>query len=208
VLATAQGKAIHFDEKAARPMGRQAHGVRGIRLLGDDRVVGMVVAHDPDATIFTACENGYGKRTPVGDYPIKNRGGQGVINIKTGGRNGLVVGMGLATEQDDVLFITESGMIVRSPASDMRPMGRGTMGVRLVNLKDADRLVATEIVTKEDLETFEAMATPRRAPPLVSEALGEGEVADDPDSEPEEDELDDLDLDGDEADPGESADEE
>ncbi len=210
VLATAKGRAIHFDEKAARSMGRQAHGVRGIKLLGDDRVVGMVVAHDPSATIFTASENGYGKRTPVGDYPIKNRGGQGVINIKTGGRNGLVVGMGLATEQDDVMFITESGMIVRSPISGMRPMGRGTQGVRLVNLKEGDRLVATEIITKEDLETFEAVATPRRAPPLVADPLGEEDLAKDPDQELAEDEAEDLDLDGeeDDGDADEPADEE
>ena len=154
VLGTAAGKAIRFDEKAARRMGRQAHGVRGIKLIGDDRVVGMFVAHDPDGAVFTACEHGYGKRTPLGDYPIKNRGGQGVINIRTGGRNGEVVGIGLASVDDDMMFITESGMIVRSPVRDMRPMGRGTQGVRLVNLKSEDRLVATEIVGAEDLEMF------------------------------------------------------
>ncbi len=180
VLATALGKAVHFDEKAVRAMGRQAHGVRGIRLLGNDRLVGMVVVHDPDATIFTACEHGYGKRTPVADYPIKNRGGQGVINIRTSGRNGVVIGMGLATDKDDIMFITESGMIVRSPASDIRPMGRGTQGVRLVNLKEGDRLVATEIITAEDLEEFEASAPPLATPPLEeAEALEEnGDGAD------------------------------
>jgi len=154
VLGTARGKAIRFDEKAARQMGRQAHGVRGIRLIGDDRVVGMLVAHDPEGTVFTACEHGYGKRTPLDEYPIKNRGGQGVINIKTTGRNGPVVGMALAADEDDVMFITASGMIVRSPVGDMRPMGRGTQGVRLVNLKDGDRLVASEVVRAEDLEMF------------------------------------------------------
>ena len=154
MLGTEKGKAVRFDEKAARAMGRTAHGVRGIKLRGDDRVVGMMVAHDPQGTVFCACENGHGKRTPLDDYPITNRGGQGVINIKTGSRNGDVVGLALCRDEDDVMFITESGMIVRSPVAHMRPMGRGTQGVRLVNLKQNDRLVGTEIVCAEDLAMF------------------------------------------------------
>ena len=160
LLGTAGGKAIRFDEKAVRVMGRQAHGVRGIRVLGDDRVVGMMVAHDPQGTVFTACEFGYGKRTPLEGYPIKNRGGQGVINIKCTARNGKVISMALAADADDVMFITESGMMVRSPIRDMRPMGRGTQGVRLVNLKDGDRLVATEVVRAADLEAAESSEAP------------------------------------------------
>ncbi|HED66878.1 MAG TPA: DNA gyrase subunit A [Planctomycetes bacterium] len=156
LLGTANGKAIRFDEKAARAMGRQAHGVRGIRLLGEDYVVGMVVASESeDCTIFTACENGYGKRTPLAEYPIKNRGGQGVINIKATPRNGPVVSIAAAQDEDDVMFITSGGMIVRSPVADMRPMGRGTQGVRLVNLKKDDRLVSTEIVHAADLALAE-----------------------------------------------------
>ncbi len=154
VLGTEKGKTVRFGEKAARAMGRTAHGVRGIKLLGNDRVVGMLVAHDPQGTVFCACENGHGKRTPLDDYPITNRGGQGVINIKTGSRNGDVVGLALCRDEDDVMFITESGMIVRSPVAHMRPMGRGTQGVRLVNLKKNDRLVGTEIVCAEDLAMF------------------------------------------------------
>ena len=159
VLGTAKGKSIHFDESAARAMGRQAHGVRGIKLLGKDKVIGMLVAHDPGATVLTACEHGHGKRTPLADYPIKNRGGQGVINIKTGGRNGDVVSVALASTDDDVMYITQSGMIVRSPVNDMRPMGRGTQGVRLINLKDEDRLVALGVVRSEDKEMFDEEST-------------------------------------------------
>ncbi len=155
VIGTAKGKAIRFDEQAARPMGRTAHGVRGIKLLGDDRVVGMIVANDPDSTVFTACANGYGKRTPIDEYPVKNRGGQGVINIKATDRNGEVIGIRLCKEGDDMMFITASGMIVRSPVSDMRPMGRGTQGVRVVNLKNEDSLVSTEIVSAEDMAMVE-----------------------------------------------------
>ena len=166
LLGTAKGKAIRFDEKGVREMGRTAHGVRGIKLLGDDHVVGMMVAHDPEGAVFCACEYGFGKRTPLDDYPIKNRGGQGVINIKTVGRNGPVVGFALCAEEDDVMFITQSGMIVRSLVASMRPMGRGTQGVRLVNLKKGDCLVGTEIVRAEDLE-------------FMAERNGNGEDAED-----------------------------
>ncbi len=152
LLASAAGKAVRFDESAARAMGRQAHGVRGIKLVGDDKVVGMLVAADPEGTVFTACENGHGKRTPLSEYPVKNRGGQGVINIRTEGRNGPVVGFDLANDGDEVLFISQSGMIVRSPVDSMRPMGRSTQGVRLINLKSGDRLVGAEIVRSEDLD--------------------------------------------------------
>jgi DNA gyrase subunit A len=155
MIGTTKGKLIRFDEQAARAMGRTSRGVRGIRLVGDDRVVGMVVAPvEGDATVFTATERGYGKRTAVGEYPIKGRGGQGVINIKTSGRNGHTIGIALCADGDDVMFITAGGMIVRSPVSDMRPMGRGTQGVRVVNLREGDQLVATEIVYAADLEAF------------------------------------------------------
>ncbi len=159
LIGTANGKMIRFDEAAARAMGRTSRGVRGIKLIGDDHVIGMIVAsgkegEDERTTVFTACEKGYGKRTIVAEYPVKGRGGQGVVNIKTGGRNGRAIGVGLCTDADDVMFITQSGMIVRSPVNDMRPMGRGTQGVRVVNLKDGDLLVATEIVSARDLEAY------------------------------------------------------
>jgi len=183
LLATASGKAIRFDESAARAMGRQAHGVRGVKLLGDDKVVGMLVASDPEGTVFTACQNGHGKRTPLSDYPIKNRGGQGVINIRTEGRNGPVVGFDLAGDSDEVLFITQSGMIVRSPVSSMRPMGRGTQGVRLINLKSGDELVGAEIVRSEDLEISdeeaeEATREGSSAEPVEAEAESGPEASD------------------------------
>ncbi len=154
ILASARGQAIRFDEAAARAMGRTSYGVRGIRLRSEDRVVGMVVARDPEAFLLTACEHGHGKRTRVADYPVKGRGGQGVINIRTEGRNGEVVGIALCKEEDDVMFITQGGMIVRSPVADSRPMGRNTQGVILVDLKEGDRLVGLEVVTSEDLEYY------------------------------------------------------
>ncbi|MCC7011697.1 MAG: DNA gyrase subunit A [Planctomycetes bacterium] len=179
VLASADGQAIRFDESAARSMGRTSYGVRGIRLLADDVVVDMQVAA-PDTFLLTAGENGFGKRTPIEDYPIKGRGGQGVINIRTEGRNGRVVGMVLCREDDEVMFITQSGMIVRSAVNEMRPMGRNTQGVRLVNLKDADKLVGVELVSAEDLTQYSATTRTRRISP--EEAQFSDELPDDPDT--------------------------
>jgi DNA gyrase subunit A len=150
VIATAKGRAARFDEKAVRNMGRNAGGVRGIRLKPGDSVVGMVVTATENATIVTACVNGYGKRTPIADYPIKGRGNMGVINIKVTERNGDVVTIARCHDGDDIMFITRSGMIVRSPAIDLRPMGRNTQGVRLVNIKSDDAIVAAEIVHADD----------------------------------------------------------
>jgi DNA gyrase subunit A len=154
VLASAHGQSARFDESAARAMGRTSYGVRGIKLREGDRVVAMVVVKTEDASLLTACENGYGKRTPIADYPIKGRGGLGVINIRAGGRNGEVVGMRRCHDDDDVMYITEGGMIVRSPVNETRPMGRNVQGMRLVNLKQGDRLVGVEIVTRRDLEAY------------------------------------------------------
>ena len=151
LLCTEKGQSIHFAESAVRGMGRTSRGVRGIRLKEGDQVVGMVVA-DPEASLLTACENGHGKRTPIIDYPIKGRGGQGVINIRTEGRNGKVVSVKLASDADDAMFITESGMIVRTSISEIGTMGRATQGVRLINLKKEDKLVALEVVSSDDLE--------------------------------------------------------
>jgi DNA gyrase subunit A len=202
IVGTAKGKAIRFDEKVVRAMGRTAHGVRGIKLLGDDRVVDMLVAHTPEGTVFTSCEGGYGKRTPLADYPIKNRGGQGVINIKTGRRNGLVVALALSSDGDDVILMTQSGMIVRSPVTDMRPMGRGTQGVRIINLKDDDRLVGAEIIEAGDQEMVDDGETRHLEIDPAEEAAARASVEpdepdadldDEPDDEPEngaaEDEL-------------------
>ena len=188
VLCSADGQAIRFDEAAARSMGRTSYGVRGIRLLGDDYVVGLVVAHDPNATVITGCQAGHGKRTPLSDYPIKGRGGQGVINIKTEGRNGRVVAVALAKPGDDVLFITQTGMLVRTPVTEISEMGRNTQGVRLVNLKDGDQLVALEVVSEDDLERYatEEQMRERKRPPLILDESDEDASDPEDEGEPEE----------------------
>jgi DNA gyrase subunit A len=197
VLASADGQAIRFDEKAARAMGRTSYGVRGIRLLGEDEVVDLIVAV-PDTFLLTACETGYGKRTPIDDYPVKGRGGQGVINIRTEGRNGRVVGVLSCRDDDEVMLITGTGMIVRSPVADMRPMGRNTQGVRLIDLKDGDKLVAVELVSAEDLTQYAATSRPRKI--VAADDMGgqmrdqtdEDEEAEEPPDEPEPDEPEDT----------------
>jgi len=182
VLCSARGKAAHFDEKAVRQMGRTSRGVRGIKLLEDDEVVAMAVA-DPEAFLLVACETGHGKRTPIADYPVKGRGNQGVISIQTNGRNGRVISSVLCREGDDALYISESGMLVRTPASEISIMGRNTQGVRLVNLKDGDRLVGLEVVSERDLEQYAARSG---ADALEAVAVPEGAEEESPgDDDPE-----------------------
>jgi len=139
----------------------------------------MVVAEE-GADLLTACEHGHGKRTPLEDYPIKGRGGQGVINIRTTDRNGPVVSVRQCREEDDAMLITERGMIVRSHVAGISRIGRNTQGVRIVNLRKDDRLVAIEVVSEADLERFNstegeasvmenAHAEPAGEPPADSE---------------------------------------
>lgn len=148
LLATRNGKAIRFKESDARPMGRTAAGVRGIRLGKADEVVGMAVV-DPTATLLTVCEHGYGKRTKFGEYRAQSRGGSGLINIRTSGRNGKVVGVKTVRDTDELMLITGGGMIVRIGVSDVRSIGRATQGVRLINLRSGDSLVAIALVAVE-----------------------------------------------------------
>ena len=177
VLASAKGQAVQFDEGGARSMGRTSRGVRGIRLREGDEVVAMVVA-EPESYLLTVCKYGYGKRTPIEDYPVRGRGGLGVINIRTTERNGEVVGMCSCRDADEVMFITAGGMIVRSPVADARPMGRSTQGVRMVNLKDGDGLVGIEIVSAADLEAFEQGAGEVVDDVVAEDATAQVEAAD------------------------------
>ena len=136
--STAQGMAIRFDESDVRSMGRPAHGVRGINLDDGDEVVGMVVANGDDdpASLLTVCENGYGKRTMLTEYRSQNRGGKGLIDIKTSDRNGRVVAIAKVTDADEVMLTTIGGIIIRTRVGDTRPIGRNTQGVRLIRLDD------------------------------------------------------------------------
>ena len=149
LLATKKGKAIRFEESQARAMGRTAAGVRGIRLDPKDEVVAMEVA-DPEATLLTVSENGFGKRTKLARYRITRRGGKGVANIKATKRNGLVVGAKTVGDEDDLMMITSGGMVIRYSVRDVRPTGRATQGVKLINLKAKDNLVSLARVAAKE----------------------------------------------------------
>ncbi len=149
LLATAEGMSIRFDENDARVMGRAAAGVGGIDLAADDAVIGLVRCDDL-ATLFTCTENGFGKRTPMTEYLVhqddgqtraQSRGGKGRIDIKTDERNGRVVAVHSTLETDDLMFVSRGGMIVRIRASEVRLVGRNTLGVRVVKLQEGDALV-------------------------------------------------------------------
>jgi len=149
VLATRNGQAIRFEETDVRPMGRTAAGVHGLKLRGDDEVVGMAVV-DPMATLLTVCENGYGKRTSFEEYRIQGRGGLGIINIRTSQRNGKVVAMMSVGDADELMLITQNGKIVRMGLGEVRVIGRATQGVRVISLRPGDRLVSVARVVAED----------------------------------------------------------
>ena len=135
-------------------MGRTAKGVRGIRLEADQSVIALLVVPDADVPfvgdnepgILTSTEHGYGKRTPVSDFPRKNRGGKGVIAIKTSTRNGAVVNALNVVESDEVMLITDGGVLIRTRVSEISSQGRNTQGVRLISLKGEERLVTVSKV--------------------------------------------------------------
>lgn len=149
ILATQDGNAVRFEESKVRPTGRSAQGVRGVSLKDKDEAIGMEVASD-ERTLLTVTENGYGKRTPIFEYRLTNRGGSGVINIQCSERNGKVVSICSVTDNDDVIFISKNGIIIRVPSTDISVIGRNTQGVRIMKLEANDKVVAAVKVPKEN----------------------------------------------------------
>jgi DNA gyrase subunit A len=166
-------------------MGRSAAGVRGISLRDGDKLVGMCTfARDSSATMITVCERGYGKRTTLSDYPTKNRGGKGVITIKTTARNGLVSGVRIVTDDDHMILISDRGKLIRLRVRDIPVQGRATQGVRVMRLDDGEHVAAIE----------------RLAEPADATDIAEGapiEAVDDSDTIPNESLEDDADADDD-----------
>lgn len=184
VLVTASGMAIRFRESDARPMGRNTSGVKGIKLAGDDQVVGMVVA-DPDASLLTVCENGYGKRTNFGPhaaaseddesnsdestssssrYRTQKRGGKGVRDIRTSDRNGSVISIARVVNEDEVFLMTAKGKLQRISAADINVIGRNTQGVRIMSCDDGDSVIAAvRVPPEEESEEGEEGAVPPTA---------------------------------------------
>jgi DNA gyrase subunit A len=147
-LATRKGKSICFPEEELRPMGRTAQGVRGIKLSKEDQVVSMCCVYK-DGDILSVSENGYGKRTSVKEYTVQSRAGKGIINMKVTQKTGDVIGTEVVYEEDDLMFITQSGQVVRIAVKDIRPTGRNTSGVRVVRTSEEDKVVSFAKVVKE-----------------------------------------------------------
>ena len=149
-IGTRDGMAIRFDETDVRPMGRSAYGVRGISLREGDEVVAMEVVRE-GGTILTVAQNGYGKRTELEEYRLQSRGGVGIINIQTSDRNGKVVGVAYVHDDDELMLISQQGMILRTKAGDIRTIGRATQGVRLIEIEEGDNVVSVaKLAEKED----------------------------------------------------------
>jgi len=163
ILCTRGGKAIRFTEDEVRPMGRDATGVRGIRLGDGDEVISLVVVGD--GHILTASENGYGKLTPLEDFPLHGRGGQGVIALQTTDRNGMTVAALQVAEGQEIMLISSTGTLVRTGSREIAVVGRNTQGVRLIRLGDGERLAGVECIpTLAGEETDVAPAAPDGQP--------------------------------------------
>ena len=196
LLTSARGLAVRFRDDKVRPMGREAAGVRGMKLTAEDRVVGMVAfQRDSEATLITVCARGFGKRTALSDYPTKGRATKGVVSIKTTSRNGLVAAVRIVTDDDHLILISDKGKIIRLRVRDIRTQGRATQGVRIMRLDDGESVAAIERLADPAEESaiaegapIEAMddgdTVPVEAEELEGEGEGEGE-GDDDDSDDE-----------------------
>jgi DNA gyrase subunit A len=152
MLFSDSGKAVRFDENDVRPMGRQARGVRGMQLDDTARVIALLVAEDEAQNVFTATENGYGKRTPIAEYTRHGRGTKGMIAIATSERNGRVVAATLVHESDEIMLITTGGVLIRTRVAEIRTMGRATQGVTLIALDAGTTLSGLQRVVETDAE--------------------------------------------------------
>jgi DNA gyrase subunit A len=172
MLGTRSGLAVRFEESEVRAMGRPAGGVTGARFKreGDEVVSMLCVPNGENAAlkVLTGCVNGFGKRTPLEDYPVKGRGTRGVINIDANERNGDVVGMKLVSDSDEVMLITEKGILIRTRVSEIRETGRNAAGVRLIKLDEGDKLVAMAKVEAEEGDSESPETAPTPADPDAS----------------------------------------
>ena len=169
LIAVESGKCIRFEESKTRPMGRNASGVRGIRLKDEkDEVIGMISVNDMDSDILVVSENGYGKRSSLDAYRITNRGGKGVKTISITEKTGKLVSLKNVNDNDDLMIINKSGIAIRMEVASLRVMGRATQGVKLINLKEKDSIAAVAKVVHEeedvkDLEDIEVDAVEEKS---------------------------------------------
>jgi len=160
LIAVKSGKCIRFEEGKTRPMGRNASGVRGIKLKDNsDEVIGMISVNDMDSDILVVSENGYGKRSSLEDYRITNRGGKGVKTISITDKTGSLVSIKNVSDGDDLMIINKSGIAIRMEVTDLRVMGRATQGVKLINIKDSDSIaaVAKVVLDEDDVQDIDSI---------------------------------------------------
>ncbi|HEY6240071.1 MAG TPA: DNA gyrase C-terminal beta-propeller domain-containing protein, partial [Burkholderiales bacterium] len=150
MLFSDAGKAVRFEEDDVRPMGRQARGVRGMKVPEGRRVISMLVADSETQTVLTATENGFGKRTAIADYTRHGRGTQGMIAIQASERNGKLVGAVLVGDEDEIMLISTGGVLIRTSVKQIREMGRSTQGVRLIDLDEGTKLAGVECVAEKE----------------------------------------------------------
>ena len=149
ILGTRNGLAIRFNEKDVREMGRTATCVRGINLAPDDEVIGLIVLRSAD-TLLVVTDKGYGKRSKISDYRITHRGGKGILTVKTGEKNGKLIAMKEVNDNDELVIISNTGMVIRQSVKDIRVMGRNTQGVRVIRLREGETIADIAKVVKED----------------------------------------------------------
>ncbi len=155
IMALRSGRAIRFNESNVRPMGRNATGVKGITLRDEnDEVVGMICVENGKSDVLVVSENGYGKRSKLEDYRITNRGGKGVKTINITKKTGQLISINDVNDNNDLMIINKSGIIIRTPVKDIRIMGRATQGVKLINIKENDAIAAVAKVDVEDNENI------------------------------------------------------
>jgi DNA gyrase subunit A len=152
MLFSDSGKAVRFAEEDVRPMGREARGVRGMMLDSGQSVISMLVAKGEEQSVLTATENGFGKRTAIGEYTRHGRGTKGMIAIQTSDRNGKLIGAVLVGDSDELMLISTGGVLIRTLVRDIREMGRSTQGVTLIHLDDGTKLAGIEKVIETDEE--------------------------------------------------------
>jgi DNA gyrase subunit A len=190
---SSEGKAVRFASTDARAMGRVSKGVRGMRLPEEHKVISMVVPEE-DGFLLTVCQNGYGKRTKVTEFPTKGRGGKGMIAIQASERNGPLVGSTQLFAGDEIMLISDQGTMVRTRGDEVSVVGRNTQGVRIIRLKDSENLVRLARIAEpdeeeefiEDGDAVEADANAEAALD-VEAAAPEAEAADSSDKESSED---------------------
>ncbi len=153
ILASSAGRSIHFHESDARPMGRGTQGVRGMALDEGEKLVGMIVVEDEEKEVLALSANGYGKRTPLDEYRVQTRGGKGIITMNTKGKTGPLVAIKAVTSADDLMIVTQHGLMIRMDVGAISTLGRNTQGVRLIQVKDGDAIAdVTSLVVEDEIE--------------------------------------------------------